>query len=54
MGNLEKNVLLAKQTKWNFKNNILSDSFILKILNITHTKKLIDSPITDDILRANI
>ena len=38
MNNIKTNINIAKQTKWNFKNNLLSDNFILisgqLILNI--------------------
>jgi hypothetical protein len=54
MNNLEKNVAIAKQSKWNFKNNLLSDNFILKSLGITHVKKLVGSSVSNDVLKQNI
>jgi len=54
MNNLGVDVAVAKQIKWNFKNNLLSDNFILKTLGVTHVKKLIGSPASNDMLKQNI
>lgn len=42
--NLSKNLNLAKQNRWLWKNSIISDKGIIQLNKITHLKKLVSNP----------
>lgn len=42
--NLSKNLNLAKQNRWFWKNSILSDKTIIQLNKMTHLKKLVSNP----------